>query len=370
MNLTKARSPFIVVVPYNTSTNPSYHSGYIKFTGAYGSQNVGSGTEVLFIKPNTGNMIWNLSNFIREFILLKWTGLVSVPTLSDNSEISYFNIKRGYIEEDEPIAPISNIDYIGLDGYTSYGEFNVDEDVEYYKTLSLTTNKSYWGAGVPPFVEILTDENTCDEIRVTYAQTVPTNQNTIRYLYPTKSQVIKIPYSLSYFNSNYSGVVTVTIQSFLDTELQSTAIFTTTPIEECKYVVYTLTYVNKLGGWDFFTFYKSSKQSMSVTNTDFQVSPAFNINGEIDSSEPQFKSYNTNAKKKIKVNTDWIDESRNIEIEDLMLSERMLLREGNGSFIPVKIATSSMDFKKTVNEKMINYELEFEYAYNFINDVV
>ena len=369
MNLKRARSPFIVTVPFSANVNNT--EGYISFTGAYGSQNVGAGSEVVFMKPNTGLMIWNMSNLIREFILLKWVGLTSVPLLSDNSEICYFRILRGYVQEGEFQNPISTTDYIGVDGYTSYSEFNLQEEIENFTTLSLTANKTYYGGAVPPFLEILTDQTTCDEIRITYVQTVPTNQTTIRYLYPTKSRVVRIPYSLSYFNGAYTGEVTVTIQCFLVSVLQVSSVLTTTPIEECKYVVYTLTYVNKLGGWDFFTFYKSSKESISVTNTDFQVSPAYiDIDGNIDLYEPQFKTYNTNAKKKIKVNTDWIDESKNVEIEDIMLSERMLLREANGNFTPVKIVTSSMDFKKTVNQKMINYELEFEYAYNIINDVV
>jgi len=368
MNLTNARSPFIVTVPFSANVNNT--EGYVSFTGAYGSQSVGAGSEVVFMKPNTGLMVWNMSNLIREFILLKWTGLSSVPTLSDNSEICYFRILRGYVQEGEVQEPISTVDYIGLDGYTSYGDFNVDESVDTYKLLTNTLNKSYWGAGVPPFFEVLTEEFNCDKVSIYYTQTLPTFLEVSRFLYPIKNQVTRIPYTLSAFNNNFTGAVSITVEFDLDNVQTGTFTFTSTPIEECKYVVYTLAYVNRLGGWDFFTFYKSSKQSISVTNTDFQVSPIFDINGEIDPYEPQFKTYNTNAKKKIKVNTNWIDESKNVEIEDLMLSERMLLREGNGSFTPVNIVTSSMDFKKTVNEKMINYELEFEYAYNVINDVV
>ena len=368
MNTTNARSPFIVTIPY--SANALNTESYVSFTGAYGSQSVGAGTEVIFTKPNTGTMIWNMSNLIREFILLKWVSLPSVPVLSDNSEISYFTIKRGYSQSGVIQTPLTNVDYIGLDGHNNYSEFNINLGITGYKLLTNTINKSYWGGGVPPFFEVLTDEFTCDKVSIYYTQTLPTSIQISRFLYPIKNQIVKIPYTLSAFNANFKGAVSAIVEFDLDMAQTGTFTFTSTPIEECKHIVYTLAYINRLGGWDFFTFYKASRLSMSVTNSNFQVSPIFDANGLIDGSEPQFKTYNTNGKRKIKVNTDWIDEERNSEIEDLMLSERMLLRESNGGFTPVNIVTNSIEFKKSVNQKMINYELEFEYAYNVIDDVV
>jgi len=37
---------------------------------------------------------------------------------------------------------------------------------------------------------------------------------------------------------------------------------------------------------------------------------------------------------------------------------------------PVNVKTQSSELKTTLKDKMINYEIEFEYAFNLINDVV
>ena len=81
--------------------------------------------------------------------------------------------------------------------------------------------------------------------------------------------------------------------------------------------------------------------------------------------EGQRKVFNTSAKKSIKVNTDWVDEDYKDLLKQLMLSERILVNN-----LPVKLNTKSTELFKSINTKMINYQLEFEYAYNDLNNVI
>jgi hypothetical protein len=48
-----------------------------------------------------------------------------------------------------------------------------------------------------------------------------------------------------------------------------------------------------------------------------------------------------------------------------MLSERILIDEK-----AAKLNTKSVDLKKSINSNMINYEMEFEFAFDTINSVV
>jgi hypothetical protein len=48
-----------------------------------------------------------------------------------------------------------------------------------------------------------------------------------------------------------------------------------------------------------------------------------------------------------------------------MLSERIIINN-----YPAKINTKSTELFKSVNTKMINYQIEFEFAYDVINSVV
>jgi hypothetical protein len=49
----------------------------------------------------------------------------------------------------------------------------------------------------------------------------------------------------------------------------------------------------------------------------------------------------------------------------LLLSETVLLDD-----VPVEIKTQSSDIKTSLKDRNINYEMEFEYAFNLINNVI
>ena len=135
------------------------------------------------------------------------------------------------------------------------------------------------------------------------------------------------------------------------------------PKDECKYTPVRCDFVNKFGAWQTEWFFKASNNSISVENTEYNLMPQ--TYPSYDVLEGQRKVFNTNAKEQIKVNTDWVNESFSETIRQLMLSERILLDKS-----PVKINTKSTELFKSINTHMINYQLDFEYAYDTINSVV
>ena len=52
-------------------------------------------------------------------------------------------------------------------------------------------------------------------------------------------------------------------------------------------------------------------------------------------------------------------------LKDLLFSDTILLDNK-----PVLIKNKSITYKNTLKDRLINYEMEFEYAYNYINNVV
>jgi len=81
--------------------------------------------------------------------------------------------------------------------------------------------------------------------------------------------------------------------------------------------------------------------------------------------EGQKKSFNTNGNDFIKLNTGFVDESMNIILKDLLFSETILLDDK-----PVLIKNKAITYKNTLKEKLINYEIEFEYAFDYLNNIV
>ena len=69
------------------------------------------------------------------------------------------------------------------------------------------------------------------------------------------------------------------------------------------------------------------------------------------------------------MNTGFVDESFSLLLEEIMLSENIVLIIDD-VYTPVTIQTNQVEFKKSVNDKLINYTLTFAFAYNELNDVI
>ena len=136
----------------------------------------------------------------------------------------------------------------------------------------------------------------------------------------------------------------------------------TYPIEECKYTPVLCDFINSYGGWQTLTLYKAQTNSVQVKKESYKLMPeAVNYN----TLKGQSKSFNHSATKSIKINTGFVDENYSQVLTDLLLSETILLDRK-----PVKIKTESLELKNVLKDKLINYELDFEYAYNSLNDVL
>lgn len=135
------------------------------------------------------------------------------------------------------------------------------------------------------------------------------------------------------------------------------------PKDECKYTPVQVDFVNKYGAWQREWFYKASNTSIEVADTRYNLMPSSYPNYSL--TEGQRKSFNVNGKQTIRVNSDWVNESYSEVIKQLMLSERILVNK-----MPVMLNSKNTELFKSINTKMINYQLEFEYAYDTMNSVI
>jgi hypothetical protein len=131
---------------------------------------------------------------------------------------------------------------------------------------------------------------------------------------------------------------------------------------ENKFTPVFCSFINRYGGWQTLIFFKANLQSINVTSKEFQLLPS---NVDYNAVLGQRKTFNHQGSKKIKCNTGWVDQNYFELIQDLLLSEVVLLDNE-----PVIVKTQSADFKTHLKEKNINYEIEFEYSFGLINDVI
>lgn len=135
------------------------------------------------------------------------------------------------------------------------------------------------------------------------------------------------------------------------------------PTCEPKYDAYTLMFINKYGFWDYLYFFKKSVETITTTKEEYKV-----VNPSA-SYEPQKRIYSKDGSESITLNSGFISEAFNEVYKQLMVSNDVMLVEKNGVTIqrPVIVKDVDMEFKKGVNEQLINYTLNLEYAYDVIN---
>jgi hypothetical protein len=139
---------------------------------------------------------------------------------------------------------------------------------------------------------------------------------------------------------------------------------------EPKYSPVAVDFINRFGSWSRIWFMKAKKRNVSIKTNEYKFNPAtLPYNAE---DNGQIKEFNINGTETIKLNTGWVNDGYAEYIQELMLSERVHLLdyEVNTDYTPVKIKTKSLEKQKGINNGMINYELEFEFAYDMINTVV
>lgn len=135
------------------------------------------------------------------------------------------------------------------------------------------------------------------------------------------------------------------------------------PQTKCKYTPVKVDFVNKFGAWQRQWFFGASYDTLNTENTEYNLMQSSFPNYSV--IEGQRQVYNANGKQTIRLNSDWVDETFGEVIKQMMLSEKILV---NGT--AAKLNTKSMDLQKSINTNLINYQLEFEYAYDVINSVI
>lgn len=146
-------------------------------------------------------------------------------------------------------------------------------------------------------------------------------------------------------------------------------------VEECKYNPYRITFRNKYGVMEDLWFFKKSVSSMNVTSEEFRSNQfKQRSSGGRDRDAGLVRSireYGKNGVESITINSGFVDEALNESFKQLMLSEEVQLYDfNNDTLSAVKISDSQLKMKTSVNDKLINYQIEVEFSNNIIDDIV
>lgn len=136
-----------------------------------------------------------------------------------------------------------------------------------------------------------------------------------------------------------------------------------TVVCEPKYDPYLVQFVNKNGVSDYLTFFKKSTEQGTFTEEQYQKSIYADAYTDVNYANGKYQSFNVNSRNTLTLNTGIVDESYGAIIEELLMSEKVAIYE-NGQWVAVVPNRGSLEYYKSVNDKIINYTLGFSYAFD------
>lgn len=160
------------------------------------------------------------------------------------------------------------------------------------------------------------------------------------------------------------------------------------PTCEVKYSPVQLAYISKYGTWNYATFFKRSEETIDITSQQYRTITGIISDGEYIHRlhNPMYKKYNTNGKRRLTINSGFVAEEFKEVMEQIMLSEYVLVvtqeastvvksgsayvYEINNGAVAANVSTNSLTKKKKVNDKLIEYTLDLEYAFDELNSTL
>ena len=133
--------------------------------------------------------------------------------------------------------------------------------------------------------------------------------------------------------------------------------------DECRYTPVDIAFQNKEGAIVFMPFFKAKTESISTTRETFESD-----RGQPSTGNHQFVDFNVQGRTSYKINSGFVDENMNQIVKQLLLSERVW-EYVNTEYIPIKVKSTGVEYKTRQKDRLINYEMEFEYAFNEINNI-
>jgi hypothetical protein len=292
--------------------------------------------------------VYNISNKCVEFINEKNPIYTSIPATESFKNWCFAKVKRYKETSSNVFVLIDEESFICFDGYTSFlPGANQDETTDNVPLFN-TDIKIYKQEGTIEYVNVWLD-NLPDILATEWVLQRPDLTLTA---IASNGSLFKIPYSLD-------GKYTLYKQT---NRLIEQFNFVVESICEPKYTPIVCSFINRFGGWSFLTFFKAHQKSIEVKSSTFNLMPeSWNYDTFVGSN----KQFNFNGTKKITCNTGWVDENYSELIQDLLVSQVVLLDD-----IPVLCKSTSSEEKTQLKDKNINYTINFEYNFNLLNDVI
>ena len=132
---------------------------------------------------------------------------------------------------------------------------------------------------------------------------------------------------------------------------------------EPKYDPVQVAFINRFGVADFITFFKRSDTRGNFTQDSYQKS-IYNDGFTTPSLEiGKYQSFNVNSRNTLTLNTGFVDQDYDETIEDILMSEYVAVYT-NSNWVSAVPNRGSIEYQKSVNTKLINYTMSFDFGFD------
>ena len=382
------RSPYYIKV-----SNASALSAIMELFIYTGTFTTDKGTAKYTISKNgigTNNyVVFEIAELVRDYLDIEFDGEYDSQTVWVEADIEMFDAINGGGSS----LGTTSTDYIAFDGY---GYFEDGINTELSRTYLQSNYKIFrpddQNVRVPVFTEETSSVSFLYKGEVKRVQAVSSSTN-------TNGQIDYITVSGADNTDSYKERVladggTLEDNSLLDAFLEGADVGLVDELyinsasgtqvvkistEPCsKYEPYKVTFINKFGALQDMYFSLKSIESLNTTGETYKANAVDFGTLTYDTYKPQVAQFNKLGKESITLNTNYLSEDYNEVIKQLMMSEQVWLTrldnpapDSNNleTVLAVIPKTQSVTYKTSLNDRLVQYTVDFDYAFDKINTV-
>lgn len=289
-------------------------------------------------------VVFELSELVRDYIATEFTG-------SYNNEPVWLRVNYSLYGVTDNLLSSGTNDYLALAGYTEY-ENGINSQGSRNKLFS--NSKIFIPDGeilvIPVFAEDVADVVFTGATTTTVTTTSTTDTDS------------KIAYA-SVNLASVGNVSTVTIGAITGD--------ITIPVEviDCsKYDPLKVTFYNKHGALQDLFFFAKNIESVSRSAEKYKSSVYNAGTNSYSINQHQYANLSVSGKESITLNTGYVSQDYNEPIKELMLSEKVWLTK-SGTVYPINVTSSAVQFKNRLNDSLVSYTIEAEYAFDAVQNI-
>jgi len=142
-------------------------------------------------------------------------------------------------------------------------------------------------------------------------------------------------------------------------------------LNECKYEPKKFTFVNKFGVLQDIYFFKKQVNKMNVSKESYNANTLL-ANYTYDRSTHTKRDFNIKGNESFTFSSGYLNEEYNEVFKQMMLSEKVWITnitDTEEQVLPINVKTSNITYKTSLNDRLVEYTIEFENSYNVLNDI-